>query len=150
MYLLLSRHLSLFCSSENLSEEVHHNSKRTTQSPTTLNSSDGFWTHVLEAFLIQLPDQQLLLGLLVLICSIVEYYRSSPGGNDNLWHAADVACFSMFSHDAAVLAPRGFLHENKKLAAARVWLMIVVFVLWATIGYYILHPSRPYHKTKIV
>jgi len=109
--------------------------------------SENFWTHVLEDFLIQLSDQQLLLGLVVLVCAFAEYYRSSLGGNDNLWHAADVACFSMSSHAATMLALRVFFREHKKLAAARVSLMIVVFGLWSTIGYYMLHPGGPYQKT---
>ncbi|KAE9381117.1 hypothetical protein N431DRAFT_457728 [Stipitochalara longipes BDJ] len=107
-------------------------------------------TRVLEAFLIQISDQQLLLGLVVLICAFAEYYRSALGGNDNFWHAADVACFSMFSHAAMMLALRAFFREHQKLATARISLMVVVFGLWAIIGYYMLHPSGPYYKTTTI
>jgi hypothetical protein len=112
------------------------------------STSASFWTQVLDDFLIQLSDQQLLLGLVVLICAFAKYFRSRLGGNDNLWHAADVACFSMFSHAATLLALREFFRQRRKLAAARVSLMMVVFALWATIGYYMLHPAGPRHKTK--
>lgn len=108
------------------------------------------WTQALEEFLIQLSDQQLFLGLVVLVCAFAVYFRTALGGNDNLWHAADVACFSMFSHAATVLALRTFFREHKKLAAVRVLLMITVFALWATIGHYMLHPGGPYHKAKSI
>lgn len=110
-------------------------------------SSVDFRTQMLEDVLIQLSDQQLLLGLVVLICAFAEYYRSALGGNDNLWHAADVACFSMFSHAATLLALQAFFREHRRLATMKVSLMVVVFALWAVIGYYMLHPSGPYHKT---
>jgi hypothetical protein len=100
-------------------------------------SSVNVRNHVLELFL----------GLVVLVCGFAEYYRSALGGNDNFWHVADVACFSMFSHAATLLALRAFFREHKKLAYARVSFMIVVFGLWATIGYYMLHRSGPYYKT---
>ena len=85
---------------------------------------------------------------MVLVCAFVEYYRTSLGGNDNLWHAADVACFSMVSHAATVLALRAFFRENKTLAAVRVSLMITVFALRATIGYHMLHTDGPHHMSK--
>lgn len=110
--------------------------------------SAEFWARVLEEFLIQLSDQQLLLGLVVLVCAFTQYYRTALGGNDNFWHAADVACFSMLSHAATVLALRAFFRANKKLAAVRIFLMITIFALWATIGYYMIHPDGPHHKTK--
>jgi hypothetical protein len=114
------------------------------ETPDTLSTE--VWTHVLEDFLIQLLDQQLLLGLVVLVCAFVVYFRKALGGNNNLWHAADIASFSMFSHAATVLALRTYFRKHKKLAAIRVFLMMSVFALWATVGYYILHPDGPYHK----
>jgi hypothetical protein len=108
--------------------------------------SSDFWAHVIEEFLIQLSDQQLFLGLVVLICAFVKYYRSALGGNDNLWHAGDVACFSMASHAITLLALREFFRENKILASIRVSLMVIVFGLWTKIGYLMLRPDGPHYK----
>ncbi|RDW57062.1 hypothetical protein BP6252_13877 [Coleophoma cylindrospora] len=105
-----------------------------------------FWIHVWEEFLLQFSDQQLLLGLIVLVCAFLEYFHSSLGGNDNFWLAADVACFSMFNHALTMLALLTFFRKHKRLAVLRIFFMMVVFGLWATIEFYELYPSGPYHK----
>jgi len=89
---------------------------------------------------LQLSDQQLLVGLVVLVCTFAKYFWEAVNhGNDNLWHSADIACFSRFSHAATVLALQQHFRENQRLAAIRVSLMIAVFALWMT--HYILRGS---------
>jgi len=109
--------------------------------------SSDYWAHAIEVFLIQLSDQQLFLGLVVLICAFMKYYRYALGSNDNLWHAGDVACFSMASHAITLLALRECLRENKILAGIRVLLMIIIFGLWMKIGYLMLRPDGPLQGT---
>ncbi|GAQ05356.1 hypothetical protein ALT_2677 [Aspergillus lentulus] len=97
----------------------------------TLNHSDKFWIRVLTAFVLQLSDQQLVTGLLLLVCGYAQYWRSSVHhGANNLWTVTDVVCYSSFTHAATLLSLRPYFQRHRKLATLRVKLPSVVSKFW--------------------
>jgi hypothetical protein len=125
------------------SPALDKNTAKSTDAESPILCSNDVWAHVLEHFILQLSDQQLFVGLIQLICAFGTSYRDAVAHKTkNLWHAADVACFSIFSHAATMLALRAHFRMHKMLAAVRVSLMVTVFLLWAEIGRLILRPPR--------
>ena len=100
-------------------------------------------------FVIELSDQQLLLGFLLIVCAYIQYWSSAVVfGTDNLWTAGDIVAFSIFTHAATLLSLRSHFRHHRKLASARVILMFVVFVLWFIVAAMELSPNKPTGSTK--
>jgi hypothetical protein len=103
----------------------------------------------LTEFVLQLSDQQLIVGLLLLVCAYVKYWPSSVVyGADNLWIATDIACFSNYTHAATLLSLRPYFRRHHRLATARVIVMYIIYILWMIPAGYILSPKKPHHSEK--
>jgi hypothetical protein len=103
-----------------------------------------FWIEHLELFVLALSDQQLLTGLLLLICAYGKYWDFSVqcGGN-NMWNAIDVGCFSCLTHAATLLTLRSYFRRHRILAAVRVVFMYIIYILLLVA---IVHILKPNHK----
>ena len=100
-------------------------------------------------FVVELSDQQLLLGLLLIICAYIQYWPSAiVFGTDNLWTAGDIVCFSIFTHAATLLSLRSHFRHHRKLATARIIVMFVVYGLWFIVAMMELAPYKPKNSTK--
>lgn len=108
-----------------------------------------FWISILTELVLQLSDQQLVVGLLLLICAYIKYWPSSVvyGGN-NLWTATDIVCFSSFTHAATLLTLRPYFRKHKRLATGRVVMMYIIYILWLVVAAQILSPTKPRGSTK--
>ncbi|KAG2001108.1 hypothetical protein GB937_010496 [Aspergillus fischeri] len=116
----------------------------------TLNHSDKFWIRVLTAFVLQLSDQQLVTGLLLLVCGYAQYWRSSVHhGANNLWTVTDVVCYSSFTHAATLLSLRPYFQRHRKLATLRVVIMYIIYGLWLVVAVRILSPNKPKDSEKL-
>ncbi|RDW58273.1 hypothetical protein BP5796_12203 [Coleophoma crateriformis] len=104
----------------------------------------GFWIEQLELFVLALSDQQLLTGLLLLVCAYGKYWSFSLrcGGN-NMWHAVDVVCFSSLTHAATLLTLRSYFRRHRILAAIRVLFMYIIYILLLVA---LVHILKPDHK----
>ena len=103
----------------------------------------GLWIDNLEPLVLALSDQQLLTGLLLLVCAYGKYWQFSVhcGGN-NLWNAADVVCFSSLTHAATLLTLRSYFRRHRTLAFCRVVVMYIIYILWLVIIVQILKPEK--------
>lgn len=98
---------------------------------------------------LQLSDQQLVVGLLLLVCAYVKYWKASVGhGQNDLWIANDIVCFSMFTHAATLLSLRDYFREHRYLAISRVVMMYTVYILWFVVAVVILIPKEPNDSPK--
>jgi len=110
----------------------------------------GFWIQNLKLFVLSLSDQQLVTGLLLLICAYDKYYAfSARGGGNNLWNAADIVCFSSMTHAATLLTLRSCSGRHRMLTFFRVWAMYVIYILWMVTIIHILKPSLSAHERPI-
>ncbi|RHZ70205.1 hypothetical protein CDV55_107497 [Aspergillus turcosus] len=115
-----------------------------------LRHSNKFWIRVLTAFVLQLSDQQLVTGLLLLVCGYAQYWGSSVlHGANNLWTVTDVVCYSSFTHAATMLSLRPYFQRHRKLATARVVIMYIIYGLWLVVVVRILSPNKPKDSEKL-
>jgi hypothetical protein len=96
-------------------------------SPDDAEDPIEFWTPVLEGFVLNLSDQQLITGLFLVILSCAKYFNTD---HSSLSIAGDLAFFSMITHYATILIIQKMLREHFKLAVLRMVLVFVTFVLW--------------------
>ncbi|GFF25247.1 hypothetical protein IFM46972_01339 [Aspergillus udagawae] len=112
--------------------------------------SNGFWIRVLTAFVLQLSDQQLVTGLLLLVCGYAQYWGSSVHhGANNLWTVTDVVCYSSFTHAATLLSLCPYFQRHRKLATLRVVIMYIIYGLWLVVAVRILSPNKPKDSQKL-
>jgi hypothetical protein len=98
----------------------------------------------LTAFVLQLSDQQLVTGLLLLVCGYAQYWGSSVHhGANNLWIVTDVVCYSSFTHAATLLSLCPYFQRHRKLATLRVVIMYIIYGLWLVVAVRILSPNKP-------
>jgi hypothetical protein len=90
-----------------------------------------FWTPILEGFVLNLSDQQLITGLLIVALSWAKYFYAQD--YSSLRIAGDLAFFSMITHYATVFAVQRMLREHFKLALLRMVLVFITFVWWLVI-----------------
>jgi len=86
-----------------------------------------FWTPILEGFVLNLSDQQLITGLFLVILAFAKYFNTD---HSSLSIAGDLAFFSMITHYATILIIQKMLREHFKLAVLRMTLVLVTFVMW--------------------
>jgi hypothetical protein len=99
---------------------------------------------------LQLSDQQLVTGLLLLVCGYAQYWGSSVHhGANNLWTVTDVVCYSSFTHAATLLSLRPYFQRHRKLATARVVIMYIIYGLWLVVAVRILSPDKPKDSEKL-
>lgn len=109
----------------------------------------AFWISAETEFVIQLSDQQLLVGLLLIVCAYIKYWPSAVVfGADNLWTAGDIVCFSIFTHAATLFSLRAHFRHHLRLATARIMVMVLVYVLWLIIAILELSPNKPKDSDK--
>lgn len=117
--------------------------------PRTVKDPAHFWISILTDLVFQLSDQQLVIGLLLLVCAYVKYWPSSViHGGDNLWTATDIVCFSSFTHAATLLTLRPYFRLHRRIATARVTIMYLIFALWLIVAGQILAPDKPKDSEK--
>jgi hypothetical protein len=117
--------------------------------PHSVTDPAEFWISILTELVLQLSDQQLIVGLLLLICAYIKYWPSSViEGSNNLWTATDIVCFSSFTHAATLLTLRPYFRKHRQLATGRVIMMYIIYILWLVVAVQILSPNKPRGSTK--
>ncbi|KAF2185955.1 hypothetical protein K469DRAFT_631827 [Zopfia rhizophila CBS 207.26] len=104
-------------------------------SPHGLENPARFWVEILEDFLLQLSDQQLMTTLVLFVLAYIKYLDCSViCGADSLWHAADVVAFSSLTHATTLLTLRKYFRKHRGLATARVVIMYAIYALWLRVA----------------
>jgi hypothetical protein len=98
-------------------------------SPDDAEDPVEFWAPILEGFVLNLSDQQLVTGLFLVTLSCAKYFTTD---HSSLSVAGDLAFFSIITHYATFLIIQRMLREHFKLALLRVVLIFITFVIWLT------------------
>jgi hypothetical protein len=93
-----------------------------------------FWISTLERLTLNLADQQLITGLLILVSGLIRYLPSSDY-DYNLQVVAVSAIFSTVTHLASVRTLRSYLKEHQSMAIGRLVIVGLTFLL--LIGIYV-------------
>jgi hypothetical protein len=99
-------------------------------SPDDAKDPIQFWTPILEGFVLNLSDQQLITGVLLVTLSFAKYFDVD---RTSLGIAADLVFFSMITHIATIMAIQQMLRDHVKLASLRVSLALITLACWLTI-----------------
>lgn len=99
-------------------------------SPDNAEDLIEFWRPILQGFVLNLSDQQLITGLLLVILACIKYFNTDIL---SLGIANDLVLFSMITHFATILAIQEMLRDHAKLAVLRMVLVSMTFLLWLLI-----------------
>ncbi|KAL4888816.1 hypothetical protein BDV59DRAFT_134649 [Aspergillus ambiguus] len=118
--------------------------------PHNVSDPVEYWIRILTTFILQLSDQQLVTGLLLLVCGYARYWTSSVGyGANNLWTVTDIVCYSSFTHAATLLSLRLYFQRHHKLATGRIVIMYIIYLLWLIVAIHILDPEESEDPNKL-
>lgn len=93
--------------------------------PSVVDDPLQFWINIVSTLLVGLSDQQVLMGALLLIIIV-----ATKGASFSMYFAQFISFFTLITHAATVVAMRPYFRKFKKLAAIRIGVMLVGYLIF--------------------